>query len=249
MLGRLVDQMMPIHVESETEEAQYVKDLKSACTALRLADQKYPFGNLLPIFQQQSDLNILNLETCITRDGIKWPKTFNYRMHPENAKILTCARIHYVSLANNHILDYGGRGLSDTIDSLSRERILFAGVGKNAHEARRPKFKQIKGVTFAFLSASDHPLSWKAIPEFHYLDTMHPDIEDLKNGIREARDRSDFVVYSFHWGPNYQWFPDASIRYLARFMIDSGVDLVHGHSAHHTQGIEIYKGKPIFYGW
>ena len=63
-----------------------------------------------------------------------------------------------------------------------------------------------------------------------------------------AKANSDFVLFSFHWGPNYQWYPNFKIRRLAWKLIDMGVDLIHGHSSHHVQGIEIYKGKPIFYG-
>ena len=70
----------------------------------------------------------------------------------------------------------------------------------------------------------------------------------LGQQIKEAKLRSHFVVFSFHWGPNYQWHPDASIIRLAHALVDLGVDLVHGHSSHHVQGIELYKGRPILYG-
>lgn len=73
-------------------------------------------------------------------------------------------------------------------------------------------------------------------------------MEFISRRVQEAKLRSHFVVFSFHWGPNYQWHPDASIIRLAHALIDLGVDLVHGHSSHHVQGIELYKGRPIFYG-
>jgi len=59
----------------------------------------------------------------------------------------------------------------------------------------------------------------------------------------------DFVVFSIHWGSNYNWVPSERFTRLAHFVIDQcGVDLFHGHSSHHVQGIEVYKGKPIVYG-
>jgi len=120
-------------------------------------------------------------------------------------------------------------------------------VGKSKSEAMNPTYKYIHGIKFAFLSASDCK-SWEWFPEFNYQNVKNPDRYGLSTVVKAAKENADFVIFSFHWGPNYQWFPDADIRRLARLLIDFGVDLIHGHSSHHIQGIEIYKGKPIFYG-
>jgi hypothetical protein len=58
----------------------------------------------------------------------------------------------------------------------------------------------------------------------------------------------DITVVSLHWGSNYQWIPSQKFQHFAHDLMDLGVDIIHGHSSHHIQGIEIYKGKPIFYG-
>jgi poly-gamma-glutamate capsule biosynthesis protein CapA/YwtB (metallophosphatase superfamily) len=130
MLGRLVDLLQPAHVAPDTEEeALYVKRLRDIYPDLKRVDSSYPFGNLLPIFQNESDVNIINLETAITTHATKWPhKAFNYRMHPMNVTILQNAKIDYCSLANNHILDYGVTGLWDTMRSLARAGISYAGM-------------------------------------------------------------------------------------------------------------------------
>ena len=120
-------------------------------------------------------------------------------------------------------------------------------MGKSKSEAICPTFKYIKGIKFAFLSASDCK-SWECFPEFNYQNVQSPDCFGLSAAVKAAKENADFVIFSFHWGPNHQWFPDADIRRLGRLLIDFGVDLIHGHSSHHIQGIEIYKGKPIFYG-
>ena len=133
MLGRLVDQVLPAHVPATDEERYYIKSLKSAIPRLKYADASYPFGNLLPIFQSDTDLSIINLETCITTSDSKWPKTFNYRMHPKNVQVLSEAKIDYCSLANNHVLDYGVQGLKDTMRSLSGAGISFAGKSYLEH--------------------------------------------------------------------------------------------------------------------
>jgi len=64
----------------------------------------------------------------------------------------------------------------------------------------------------------------------------------------DPKDAVDLIVYSLHWGSNYEWHPPKAFQRFAHFVIDHGVDLIHGHSSHHVQGIEIYKGKPVLYG-
>jgi poly-gamma-glutamate capsule biosynthesis protein CapA/YwtB (metallophosphatase superfamily) len=249
MLGRLVDLIMPIHnLPISEEEGSYLLLLKQHHPVLNSVDEMYPFGDVLHILKEETDLSIINLETSITQTHKKLPKTFNYRMHPYNVRILKEAKIDYCSLANNHILDFGILGLVETMATLQSQRITFAGVGKTQLQACSPTFRLKNGILFSFLSASDHPEAWKTIPHFHYLNVNSVPEENLKGSIQEAKSKSDFLIFSLHWGPNYQWYPDASIRQLAHKLIDWGVDLIHGHSSHHVQGIEIYKGKPIFYG-
>ena len=96
-------------------------------------------------------------------------------------------------------------------------------------------------IRIGLLSASDHPSDWSSIPSFHLLarydlPTLSTQLAPL---IAKARSTSDFVIFSVHWGPNYQWIPDEKIQQLARWMIEQGVDVIHGHSSHHIQGIEI----------
>ena len=101
-----------------------------------------------------------------------------------------------------------------------------------------------------FLSASDHPSDWISVPSFHLLarydlPSLYAQLEPL---IVTARSNSDFVIFSVHWGPNYQWIPDKKIQELARWMIHQGVDLIHGHSSHHVQGLEIVQRKDGTHG-
>lgn len=129
MLGRLVDQIQTVHLRNLDGESssKYLENLKERHPELSIVDQNYPFGNLLSEFQS-SDMNILNLETAVTTESLPYPKTFNYRMHPRNISILKTANISYVSLANNHILDFGKNGCLDTIQYLTKSDIAFAGI-------------------------------------------------------------------------------------------------------------------------
>jgi poly-gamma-glutamate capsule biosynthesis protein CapA/YwtB (metallophosphatase superfamily) len=101
-----------------------------------------------------------------------------------------------------------------------------------------------------FLSASDHPSDWCSIPSFHLLS--HYDLGRLSAHlgplIATARSNSDLVIFSIHWGPNYQWIPDKKIQELGRWLIHEGVDIIHGHSSHHIQGIEIVERRNGSFG-
>jgi poly-gamma-glutamate capsule biosynthesis protein CapA/YwtB (metallophosphatase superfamily) len=86
-----------------------------------------------------ASLNIANLEMSATTHDVKWPdQVFNYRMHPANISASTAAGITYVSLANNHSLDFRVEGLVETLETLSSSDIHFAGAGRSADEAQRP---------------------------------------------------------------------------------------------------------------
>jgi hypothetical protein len=96
-------------------------------------------------------------------------------------------------------------------------------------------------VRIGLLSASDHPSDWSLVPSFHLLahydlPTLYAQLAPL---IANARFNSDLLIFSIHWGSNYQWIPDRKIEELAKWMINQKVDVVHGHSSHHVQGIQI----------
>jgi hypothetical protein len=136
MLGRLIDQLFPVHVHNP-EEAHIISTFKRKHPDLQTYSARHPWGSTLPLFQS-SDLNLINLETSVTTTPNPWPnKAFNYRMHPANlGRILNEARIDYVNLANNHTLDFGPEGLIETVKALVGERIAFSGVGETYETAR-----------------------------------------------------------------------------------------------------------------
>jgi len=135
--------------------------------------------------------------------------------------------------------------------------IHWAGVGKNLESAQRPAIFKIGGKKIACFSFADHFSYWAASeksPGINFLDAdaySPKDISRIRELIESTRDREspDLVVLSFHWGGNYCWIPSKEKQNFAHQMVDEcGVDIIHGHSSHHIQGIEIYKGKPILYG-
>ena len=178
------------------------------------------------------------------------PKTFNFKMKPSHIDALKGAQIRFVSLANNHILDYGVKGMEETISTLQSADIAHAGAG-NSTEAHLPAFVTVNGVRVGFLSYSDHYKEWAAkstSPGINFIDPLSFKEDTIASHVRLARQSADVVVVFIHWGPNWRWKPSSSIRKLGRAFIDAGVDVVFGHSSHHVQGIEVYNECPIIYG-
>src|SRR5579871_4745235 len=142
MLGRLIDQLFPTHVD-ESEDASHVASFVRSHPQLKNYDHYTPWGTTHSLFLS-GDLNLINLETSVTTTNNKWPnKVFNYRMHPNNIAALKAARIDYASCANNHTLDFCEEGLVDTVRTLKKEGIAFAGAGESRDEAIRPAVLQL----------------------------------------------------------------------------------------------------------
>ncbi|CAF0739001.1 unnamed protein product [Adineta steineri] len=274
MIGRLIDQLLPTSVHNPEEAAlvhQFRLSRSLHCPYLQKGKYNYEtiWGNTLPLWKE-GNFNIINLETSVTTHDKLWPeKVFNYRTHPDNIACLTTANIHHVSLANNHTLDFGIKGLEETCDSLEKSGISYVGASKTRQHALGPVYLDIPttieklkpvpissttprsstSIRIGLLSASDHPSDWSSVPSFHLITYDLPQLyTQLAPLIATARLNCDFVIFSIHWGPNYQWIPDRKIQELGRWMINEGVDLIHGHSSHHIQGVEIVKRQNQTYG-
>ena len=263
MLGRLIDQLFPAHV-NEPSEARIISSFLKSNPHLRQYNPESPWGDALPLFNG-SDFNIVNLETSVTTSSRKWPnKVFNYRMHPENIHALNLANVSYAGSANNHTLDFSEEGLRDTVEALGKAGVAFAGAGLSQEEAAAPALiclatsleshDHSKVPVLRIWAAADHPSEWSGLPGFGFLDYTPRTRRRLKSLITETSgldsvSSSCLRVFSVHWGPNYSWHPSEDIISLAHFLIDEcGIDIIHGHSSHHIQGVEIYKGKLIIYG-
>jgi poly-gamma-glutamate capsule biosynthesis protein CapA/YwtB (metallophosphatase superfamily) len=259
MLGRLIDGLIPINVSDE-EDASHCRLIREHIPNLQNYNSASPWGDTLPLFHS-ADLNLINLETAVTTSEDKWPnKVFNYRAHPERVQCLKEARIDYAGLANNHTLDFGVEGLEETIKCVRNAGVAFAGVGLNKVEAIRPAVLRLprvdqaqdgEGFTIHVYAASDHPSNWKKVPGFHLIEYSAAERKRLRELLTSTEEdgKPALKVFSVHWGPNYAWQPADEIRDLAHFLIDEcGVDIIHGHSSHHVQGVEVYEGKLIIYG-
>lgn len=201
----------------------------------------------------QSDGVICNLETTITNSNQKAPKTFNFKLNPIYKEALKKGKIKYVSIANNHILDYGEKGMNDTINNLDSLSIKHAGADKNYEKASSYSILELKDIKIGFLSLSDHYNEWKAnknkagIWYINIESGYNSEWDKVEEKIKQLKNKVDFVVVSLHWNYNYVSNIKTSYVDFAHKLIDAGVNIIHGHSPHHILPIEKYKNGLIFY--
>jgi poly-gamma-glutamate capsule biosynthesis protein CapA/YwtB (metallophosphatase superfamily) len=217
-----------------------------------------PWGDVRPLLDA-ADLRIINLECAITDNEQPWTRTakvFHFRAKPSAIETLRTARIDACSLANNHTLDFEEQGLLDTLEHLDAAGIRHAGAGRNQEEAADPAILTVPANhtrRAALLAFTDNEPSFAAgtdRPGTNYLPvSLKPDVlRRVERAVAAARGMGvDTVIFSNHWGPNMVQRPKKIFRRFAHAVIDRGVDIYYGHSAHVFQGVEIYRGKPIIY--
>jgi len=147
MLGRGVDQILP-HSGDPTLWESHVRDARDYVRLAEVVngpipvpvDMRWPWGDALDVLAAAGpDVRIVNLETSVTYGGCAMPsKGIHYRMHPANLPCLAAAAPDACVLANNHVLDFGPRGLGDTLDHLASAGLRSAGAGHDEQAAWRP---------------------------------------------------------------------------------------------------------------
>lgn len=198
-----------------------------------------------------ADIMMVNNEfTYSSRGKPLSGKTFTFRAKPETAANLSVISADIVSLANNHVYDYGETALLDTLDTLKQYGIPYVGAGRNLDEAKEIVYFQAGGMKLAYVSATQVERSYVYSKEATetaagVLRTYDP--ARFLEIIRKAEETSDFVVVYVHWGTEGVSQFEADQQSLGHQYIDAGADLVIGDHPHCLQGIEYYKGVPIFY--
>lgn len=207
----------------------------------------FPFAKVAPALQK-ADIAFANLETPVSVRGKAAEKTFAFRSKPAALGGLKFAGIDGVSLANNHILDYGQVAMLDTLTHLDRYKIGHTGAGSNIDQAFKPYVKTVKGKRVAILGASrvlSGP-SWYAGKNSPGAASAYT-AEPLLGAIRKSAKDNDYTIVYLHWNEEFKDYPEPYARTLAKQMIDSGADIILGAHSHCLMGIEYYKHKPIYY--
>jgi len=214
-----------------------------------LANPGTAFGPVGPLFAA-ADLAFVNLETPITRRNAPEPKRYVFRADPAAAEALRAAGIDAVNLANNHSMDHGRAGLTDTITAARAAKVGAVGAGANLDEAFRPWRSSVRGVrvaVFGFSQVDDLAESWTAGPQRAGI-AMAFDTDRAVRAVAAARADSDLIVVMPHWGTEGDPCPSRQQQDFARRMADAGADIVVGAHAHVLQGAGHLGSAFVAYG-
>ncbi|HCC08153.1 MAG TPA: capsular biosynthesis protein [Clostridiales bacterium] len=174
------------------------------------------------------DFTFVNLEGPFTNQVKKAIKTFVFKGKPQYVAVLVEGGVDGVSLANNHSMDYGIKGLRETMSILNDNNIVYTYNDICF-------IKEIKGVKIGYIGYTGWSNS-KSLQQ----QIIRQVYEMRAQGVK-------FIVANFHWGNEIKYTPNSTQVSIAHFAIDNGVDLVIGHHPHVMQGKEIYNGKTIVY--
>lgn len=205
---------------------------------------KQIFNDFLPHIQDV-DIAITNLESPLIEKGTPLTKTGPaIKSKHETIKALKFAGFNLLTLANNHIMDYGTEGLSKTMDLCKKIGISTLGAGMNHYEASNTFYTEINGIKLAFINITENEWSTTANekPGAH---PLNPVANYYK--IAEANTKADFVFVIVHGGHETYHLPSLRMKQTYRFFVDAGASAVLGHHTHCNSGYEMYKNSPIFY--
>ncbi len=198
-------------------------------------------------FTSSVDFSVVNLEAPVVK-GEAFPIDKcgpNLKCTPYAVEAIKYAGFKAVTLANNHIYDFGEVGITDTLSTLNDYQIEYMGGGRNIQEASSVFYKKIGDKKIAVINCCEHEFSiatectgganpLNPIKQFYF--------------IQEAKNNADFVLVIVHGGHEHYQLPSPRMKDIYRFFIDAGADSVINHHQHCFSGYEIYKQKPIFYG-
>jgi hypothetical protein len=193
-----------------------------------------------------ADLAIANFENPAP-NAFRWHgKGTVFSANPKHIAGLVDAGIDWVSLANNHIGDAGRAGMLQTLKNLDGYGIAHGGLGKNYAAAHKATLLEAGGLTVGILGYDQIAKYYNATSSV--AGSARMTTKALKADITAARKAgADVVVVFPHWGVEYRAAPVDAQRRMGKAAIDAGADLVIGNHPHWAEGMEVYKGKPIWY--
>lgn len=212
---------------------------------------KYGYEHLFkyvrPYFDQ-SDYITGNFDNPITlRDGYPQADKFiHLRTNPGAAKALKKVGFSSVTLANNHMKDYGKQGLLDTLKVFNQEKIDTVGAGRDLKSATKISYQTVNDIKIAVVGFSDVlPKEFRARKDRSGIAPADPDV--FFPLVAKAKNNADLVLVHIHWGLEYDSGYHPRQQDLAHALVDAGADIVIGHHPHVLEPVEVYKNSVIFY--
>lgn len=197
-----------------------------------------------------ADIFVLNHEYPVSTRGTALAgKYYTFRASPEREQILKELGCDLVSLANNHIYDYGPDAFWDTLQTLKDDGIPYMGAGENLAEAKKPVYFMVNGIKIGFLAAnrSEKIIYTPEAGENSPGVVRMYDTQMMDEMIREASDQCDYLIAYVHWGTEDSPYYEEYQREIAKEFFDAGLDALIGGHPHVLQGMEYIDGKPVIY--
>jgi poly-gamma-glutamate capsule biosynthesis protein CapA/YwtB (metallophosphatase superfamily) len=207
-------------------------------------DPESAYGDLLPQLRQ-ADLRVVNCECALTRASTPvWKSGAVFKGSPGHAGGLAAVPFDVACLGNNHVLDYGVRGLRETLQRLTGLGIRTVGAGLTENKAYAPLTIRRNGLAIHLvnLSEGEDLTASEGGP-----GVAGWDISRTAATIRRCKQSGGVVIVIAHCGLEYVPYPPPYVVAAFRALIDAGADAVVGHHPHVPQGIEYRAGRPIFY--
>ncbi len=197
-----------------------------------------------------SDLMVVNSEFTVSNRGSALRgKQYTFRAKPERLPIYNEMGVDLVTLANNHVYDYGEDAFLDMLKAFDKYKIPRVGAGKNIEEAKKPFYFIINGYKIAIVNATraeKYIMTPGATKTSGGVFRCY-DPTDMINLIKSLKDETDYIIPVIHFGREDSHELETEQVSSAKKYIDAGASMVVGHHAHTLQGVEIYKDKPIIY--
>lgn len=213
-----------------------------------ISRRDYSFFDELKDINRKVDYSLLNLESPIVINAKAKPikkSGPNLRCTKGAIEAIKYAGFDCVTLANNHLYDFGHEGYLDTINTCNEFGIDYVGVGDNLEEAKKILYKNLGGKTIAIINFCENEwsIATKTTSGANPLNVVHNYYQ-----IKDAKGKADYVMVIVHGGTEYYQLPTPRMRDTYRFFVDAGADVVINHHQHCYSGFELYNNKPIVYG-
>ena len=204
-----------------------------------------------------SDLSMINLESPVIRSfendySLEKQKRIHFAIDQDTMRRLNESKVDLFSFANNHIGDYGYKGVLDTLDILEEEGIENVGIYKNSVRENLYYETNVNNHSIAIVSTSDVVIkdAFRPFIRENFGGIIHARSQEqlLLDVIEEAKESHDLVFVYVHWGLEYSKMPSVPQQELSQKLVDAGVDLIVGHHQHVVQELSFVDGVPVVNG-
>lgn len=234
--------------DHKVKKREYIKLIIGGDFCLRWFRNKSPedlFSSNIVNLVREADWGIVNLECPITTSKRKFLKVGHFiRGDKRELEYLQYLGFNVLTLANNHIKDYGEKGVLDTIEGANNRGFNSLGAGKNVFEAMQPLVLTKYGIKIGLINVSDAEFAYATKKSAGASPFFIPEVSEK---IMELRSQVDTLIVIVHAGIEHYHYPYPKLVTKYRFLLKIGADVVIGHHPHVVQGIEKLHGKYIFY--